>query len=300
MGNRCAKGSFCIEGSSTEELCAAGTYNPNKGQYECYECPVGSYCPEGAVEPVICGIGYYCEAGTIGDLSTPGTPCEAGKYQPLEGSWYCLKCPPGYYCSGSAKNSITEADDWCDAGYMCFEGASIATPIGVSSGDKCGKGTYCNRGSAYENACPPGLACPSKGMQLTDAQDSSNFCAPGYYCLTGATTKEPVILNEGGGICPAGHYCPSPDPAESNLSGTQVPYPCAPGTYRASTGGSSITVDDVDGCSTCLEWYYCPDYGSTFYKACADGWFCEAGETTSMPVGKFCPIGHKCNLGRKT
>ena len=88
------------------------------------------------------------------------------------------------------------------------------------------------------------------------------YCAEGYFCYTGATTTTPTILAEGGGICPAGYYCPSPDNevnGAGGLSGTQAPHPCEPGTYRSSTGGF-MKLDDSgndEGCKTCPEGYYC-------------------------------------------
>ena len=38
----------------------------------------------------------------------------------------------------------------------------------------------------------------------------------------------------------------SPDPENSNESGTHVPHPCEPGTYRQSTGGYTL-LDDSGG-----------------------------------------------------
>lgn len=188
VATRCRAGTFCEEGSFAEEPCAPGTYNPNEGQRECLDCPAGYFCIEGdpdvAVthEPQECAAGHYCieKTGT-----QDGTQCERGFYQPETGHWKCLQCPPGYFCSTLGKTSISTLD-YCDPGYYCKGLSKTATPIGISEGDKCEIGYYCDQGSAFMKACPPGLACPNEGMQLTDAQ--AQLCDPGFYCLGGATT----------------------------------------------------------------------------------------------------------------
>lgn len=257
FGNRCAEGTYCEEGVFAETPCETGTYNPNKGQKECLICPIGSFCPEGAIEPTICPVGFYCEEGTgsVENVSSgndePSTKCPAGQYQPEEGRDYCLTCPPGYYCQTEGLSAIVDAMK-CSAGHWCKSSSVTPTPFSKSYGDQCQAGTYCDEGSAYEHDCPPGYACPNAGMQMTDLTDSGTFsntqyfCSEGYFCASAATTTTPSILAEGGGICPAGHYCPSPDPENSNESGTHVPHPCEPGTYRQSTGGYTL-LDDSGG-----------------------------------------------------
>ena len=129
-------------------------------------------------------------------------------------------------------------------------------------------------------------------MSLADAEALP--CDAGYFCTNKATRVDPGS-NDGGGVCPAGYYCPSPITASSTPalsdydSGTRHPYPCLPGTYRANTGGALI-----GECDTCTNGYYCPDYATTSVTICDEGWYCDAGETSPRPEGKFCPIGHFC------
>ena len=129
-------------------------------------------------------------------------------------------------------------------------------------------------------------------MSLSDAQ--ALLCDEGYYCRGGATTQTPLIESNGGNICPAGHFCPSPDPNDS-AKGTSTPYPCVPGTYRSATGGTTEAL----ACTACPAQYYCEDYASTGYQICAEGWYCEGSETAYMPEGKFCPVGYYCTQGEK-
>ena len=76
----CNVGNYCIEGSSIEQPCPAGTYQPNEYQYECIQCPQGFYCDEGVALPTICGAGHRCPAGTAGTVAVPGIACNPGQW----------------------------------------------------------------------------------------------------------------------------------------------------------------------------------------------------------------------------
>ena len=211
-----------------------------------------------------------------------------------------MNCPPGHYCDRTGMTTIE--GQLCDPGFTCLGGSYTSQPIGIPEGDICKIGHYCESGAAFNHPCPPGLACPYGGMSLTEAQSPTFFCAPGFFCSSGALTTEPYDQAEGGGICPAGYYCPSPDPTETDYaSGTHVPHPCPPGTYSSSTGGM-----DINSCQDCPEGYYCEHYGSTNYLVCDEGWFCEGREFSSRPVirdtagnteSKHCPVGSYCTRG---
>lgn len=96
----CPRGAYCEEGSDTPIACAAGTYQPNEGQWACIPCPTGYYCASedaysddhcdnanpvtwGPYEPKICPTGSYCEKASdsdVGEGQDGGQLCEAGKY----------------------------------------------------------------------------------------------------------------------------------------------------------------------------------------------------------------------------
>lgn len=191
----------------------------------------------------------------------------------------------------------------CDAGYYCKGGSKTKVPVGLQTGDRCSVGYYCDVGSGFQTPCPPGLACPNTGMSLADALTFP--CDAGYFCVNKAIRVDPGS-NDGGGSCPAGYYCPSPltastTPALTDYdSGTRHPYPCEPGTYRASGGGDV----KATSCTICDPGYYCPDYATTSITICDEGWYCDKsdggiGETSPRPEGKFCPVGHYCSQGVK-
>ena len=125
--------------------------------------------------------------------------------------------------------------------------------------------------------------------------DTNYFCSAGFYCQLGAETVNPAQ-------CPAGFYCPSPDPELTvpNSSGTSRPRPCPPGTYSGS-----LELANLADCLPCEDKQYCPDYGTTQPTYCAEGWYCEKdadptndkNEVTPMPSGKLCPVGSFCTGG---
>jgi hypothetical protein len=59
----CPAGTYSERQSMRCLSCPAGTFNNLQAQSGCRECPSGSYCPTGAVEPSRCPTDNFCEAG---------------------------------------------------------------------------------------------------------------------------------------------------------------------------------------------------------------------------------------------
>lgn len=74
-GYECPQGTYCPEGSSAPLGCPPGTYNPSMAMGNCTECPAGSICLNNATTPAECPMYHYCPAG-----SSEGTMCPAGTY----------------------------------------------------------------------------------------------------------------------------------------------------------------------------------------------------------------------------
>ena len=140
--NPCPAGSFCQNGvpaanCSGGYLCYQGSDipNPNDGVRGII-CPIGYYCPPGALEKKQCPKGLVinsegkssindcqrCPAGFVCTLdSTVPQPCERGYYCPFnitrqpcrEGTYnnetrasdesWCKPCPAGFWCKGEGK-----------------------------------------------------------------------------------------------------------------------------------------------------------------------------------------------------
>ena len=220
---------------------------PHKYGTLCYDCPRGYYCTEGTINPTACKEGHYCPAKTGTD---EGENCQLGRYQPEQGRTSCLSCPPGKYCDETGKD-VPKGD--CDPGYYCKGGSTTATPSSSQEtiGGPCLAGEYCPAGSAWPIPCKPGKACPVQN--IGDENDARILdCAIGYYCTGGSDTTTPTD-NNGGAVCPTGHYCPV---------GTASPYPCEPGTYYASQGlGIGLVTVSAADCDPCPAKQYCEGYG---------------------------------------
>lgn len=159
--------------------CPTGTYNDIKALTkvdDCKPCPLGKACEkEGIVDPSTlpdCAAGYFCTtlaptrypqtftAGKFGPCpagyycgvgNSDPVPCPAGKFSNQEKATsadYCLPCPPGYICTGTAQRYPTKK---CDAGFTCTTSIPAdPTAAGVLTQTKCNTGsvgTYCPLGS---------------------------------------------------------------------------------------------------------------------------------------------------------
>ena len=269
----CNKGYYCPTGTTTQVACSSSTYQDNSGQATCKPCPAGYYCSATAktlCNPSITTISFYCPGGTRNYIQ-----CSDGQYNMQIASYQpsdCLSCPQGYFCPQNPTGSQGKVNA-CPAGNYC------PTGTGSSQGTPCQAGYYCPAGTALRYPCPPGFYCDIAG--LTDTTITTRLCAAGYYCMGQATVSNP---NDGttGVICPAGFYCPS---------GIYEPVACPPGTYRALTGGQSLT-----DCTQCTATEYCPSAGQTSASIpCPAGYYCPtgtaAGDINPCTAGNMCPSG---------
>lgn len=109
----CEPGHYCLGACNTPDSCGAGTYNPQFGSeniFDCLECPDGFYsnipgsdnctaCPKGhrcldkSVTPEVCPKGTYSNL-----FSMFCETCPLGSYNIAPGSDRCVVCPGGYAC----------------------------------------------------------------------------------------------------------------------------------------------------------------------------------------------------------
>ena len=133
----CKPGTFHDAVKGTCEPCAAGSYQDKVGQSACFECPLGSYCVEGAAAALPCPGGMYggrrglgasgeCSASEDGTYcfagSTSPTPCGKGTatadptkqqcdmcvegtYQGEEGETACIACGDGFMCPSGSQST---------------------------------------------------------------------------------------------------------------------------------------------------------------------------------------------------
>ena len=159
----------------------------------------------------------------------------------------------------------------------------------------CPIGYFCPEGSPLPLKCPVGYFCPNPGMSEKDEQFK---CAPGVYCIAGASSRNDFQNHDGTIECPAGFYC---------LEGTTVPTMCPAGTYSDKKG-----LESEGQCDSCEPGYVCYQ-GQTSYDIndCPLGFFCPLGTgdayitNGALPNGDpnyelYCPPGHSCKGGIKT
>ena len=193
------------------------------------ECPEGTYCPAGTADPI------GCEAGTYNDLPRQAScrPCVPGFYCPANSTTYlntpCPKgayCPLGtesayqYECPAGTFNNATMGDDPYDCIPCTRKYVSRVDRLVNFSTDQQNEialGKICS----YLNSA--GKFCGSDGLS-----EPTGDCAPGYYCLGGAYTDQPVLyppgserftlnetlcpvysVNETGDLCPPGYLLSS-------------------------------------------------------------------------------------------
>nr|PIL98505.1 GCC2 and GCC3 domain-containing protein [Toxoplasma gondii COUG] len=298
--------------------CPLGTFSNKQGVArvdECQPCPAGSYCasrgltrPTGlcdaghlctgkswlaaptvtSVNPdivvmeegqprlfsgfgMLCPVGFYCLEGA----QTP-SECPAGRQTAAAGAMReeeCVPCEPGFYCPEPGVSLP------CDAGYVCLEGATTATPADTTTGKQCDAGFYCPQGSFRMLPCRPGTTSAEGASSCTPCE-AGNFCPwPGTPSGDADGVKQ----------CPAGHACPA---------GSSRPIPCPVGTFQNDAG--------AEECNPCPEGFYCGEGGLTAAtKKCFVGFVCGMGASTPSDWDNVygvdgassgrCPKGHKCS-----
>jgi hypothetical protein len=170
----CSDGSYCPEGSSTQQQCPAGSYCPTPAQK--LACSSGYLCPAGSTSQQPCSAGHFC-------ANNVQTSCPAGSYCPAL-SAAPVTCPAGSYCP-----AVSSTPTPCLVGRFC--------PAGSASSSECALGSYCVGGARYD--CPIGRY----GNQ-TNAPSSAH-CAPcpagRFGSRTGGTTMTGACS-----LCPAGSW----------------------------------------------------------------------------------------------
>lgn len=300
----CPGGSYCLGGIILP--CPAGRYGATEGLQSAFcseECPPGTYCPAGSIEPTSCPLGSYCPDGVT------FIPCPAGTF----GSSINLTdricsglCSPGYYCPPGASTSQSQP---CPGGQY---GSSFGLENDFCSGP-CAAGYYCPSASINSTAlfcggadvyCPTGSAVPLPvsigyySINLSGEDDpgqelvrtAQEICGPGYYCedglrlaCMGGTYGDAVGMNNSiqrapylcSGLCPAGYFCPEASAA---------PIPCAPGRYGATPG---LSTEDCSG--VCPLGHFCL-LGSIAPIQCSAGLFgnCTGAADESCRGGEGC------------
>ena len=89
MGYICPAGFFCTAGTTYEEACPVGTYQPSQGQDNCTQCPAGFMCLEtNMTSPEPCKTGECWNTPLPNNLMFNPFPISPGFYMSaVQGFW---------------------------------------------------------------------------------------------------------------------------------------------------------------------------------------------------------------------
>ena len=203
-------------------VCSKGKFNPDTGQTNCQNCPVGRYQDNqdntAKTDCINCAAGTY--ASTTG--KTICDNCHAGKYQDLPTQTSCKNCAKGQVTPSQGVNTM------CN---QCVPGKYQDT-VGQSVCKSCGAGQYQtndnNMGQTSASSC---LTCPC-GHKCTGGGSKEN-CLKGTYA-SGTNNVQCTSVD-------IGHYTDS----DGACSQTKT---CTSGVGFAGLSSPSCTTSDTCAC----------------------------------------------------
>lgn len=145
----CINGSYCQRGEiagpcTAGHLCYTGnpTPNPDGSNKLLGElCPVGYYCPAGALEPLKCDDGVIIKAGAKSKKDCES--CPAG-FICIPGSSIPTPCPAGFYCPVNETKTPCPVKTYSDA----------VQADDISTCKPCPGGHWCNEQGKHCCTCP--------------------------------------------------------------------------------------------------------------------------------------------------
>lgn len=290
-----AAGKYLTDATSTETSCVAGTFSTIAAR-DCTACRYGTTSTTGSSS---------CTTTTAGNYAATPSSTEAActTTYATRASLHCSACLPGYECASSSvsptaadcssnycimavtSGTLGIATSTCQAGTFGFKTrgtnqvtSCAACPSGstCNSGNAavtCIEGSFCPPRSSSENTpkCPAGTYGTATGL-LEIGQCTT--CPSGKFCVSGDTSSTYTT-------CPAGYFCPI---------GSIAATPCPRGTYRDSTGGSSLT-----DCADCPTGAYCPE-ASIEPTLCPPGTYSSSTKIGNKKNCLKCTAGSACPL----
>ena len=245
---------------------------------QCLNCPPGSSCSIGSLEPVACSPGTHAPTSRLSRCVL----CAAGLYQDESNATACKRCDPGDFCPEGASLRLAP---------ICAPGlyANRTDPDGEPDCFECEPGFSCAGGGQPPVPCSPGsfsnatrsqvcTACPAGSRQPEKNATTCLECEAGAYCLLGASAPLPcadgtyanstdVGSPDGCTECAPGHFCPL---------GSTAPSPCASGSHAPFNRSSR--------CTLCGDGWFQPNMGATGCLQCRTGSFCPAGSSLELPA----------------
>ncbi|KAG2929556.1 hypothetical protein PC114_g2752 [Phytophthora cactorum] len=290
-GQVCPIGSYCPQGAVSPILCPEGFYSNVTGSSTCLPCPPGFFCPLGCSDyrSNECPIGHYCPECTQRATQFPCPPGSFGDRTGLQDLMQCTPAPGGTFIDGYA---AVEPTGNCRSGFYCSGGSATGTPAETTAtGGPCLPGTNCPEGSAVPIVCDAGAYCSSTNT------DAALPCKEGFYCVQGSYTATPTGQNNSLGkfcvagtvtaSCTAGYYCKLRNDHPNPVAAITNGTADGDMTWRTELGGP------------CPIGYYCPE-------GVLDPFPCPKNSSRLQTLGIAesdcdpCPAGKSCNDGTNT
>lgn len=233
------KGGDPPDGGTPRGSCPAGQY----GNDDCMPCDVGTYCPEGTLEPVDCVAGTWDHDADPETRCEPWTNCLAGSYIADTGTAIrdrrCVVCADGQFTI-DPNSPVCSSWTACEPGYHVRIAGTTDTDQICSP---CPAGTFTDEPNLAQcaewNDCAIGEQVKAEGTPGADRQ-----------CET----------------CPEGTFSTS-----ENAPGCSSHRGCEPGTFVDSSGSDSTDA----ACSGCPSGTFSSTMNA---ESCAEWTDCLAGE----------------------
>jgi hypothetical protein len=263
---QCAKGQFtAAHGSKVCGDCPAGTFLSSLGGNklgDCQPCPLGHYCPQGAVKAIACDGGYELNSMRA-TKDSDCLKCNLGWHAPTAGTAQCTKCGIGTYQDTKGQKACKT----CDAGHA----QPLEARTAKSDCEYCNAGKY--QPHDHRSFC---VGCGTGFYQNVPGQTSCEKCPSGSY---GKPAGDKTTRNGGCEQCEAGRY--QPDEATSGC------IKCGLGKKSNFKGAKTLTV-----CTHCEWGSYADELGQATCKNCAKGHFGDVTKTKGMIAHCIhCPHG---------
>ena len=290
--NECPNGSFCETGSVQPKPCPDGYYTDGP-EPNCTPCSAGEVCIQidgtGATGGQECPAGFYCPGGDVSPLPVPCPRGTLGIGTGLADESDCSDCEPGEYCSYYGATTPTGL---CAAGYFCPESRnrSESAEIMPDTPDDlylCPAHYYCVAGSIEPEPCPEGTFRNEKGGR---SEASCQNCGPGKYCPGFGQGPQPC---EAGFICENGAKVSDPSAEKDQTADREAEggYICPAGYYCLS---------DAVLETPCPAGTYNSQTGGTDDSACEpcdEGFYCPIASVSGSEADNQCGEGYYCESG---
>ena len=264
------------------ELCAAGSFKNESGDQACLPCPVGSFCPEGAITPTLCpsestsntggesAADCFCVPGFV-NVRTSGTsghnllsqcdPCPVGQFNPVYDVTECQLCPADTFLTATASTAESDCQP-CTNESFSSEGSDAHTDCLCNSGYEGVPGGPCE-------ACSPGFY---RDITEDNTTDICEACPGGTYNALVAASARVLCL-----------ACPTATDSASG-SGSLSSCVCDPGFFAADRSS-------LHDCAACGNGTFQPSANSSACELCPAGKFSEHLAAVSSDVCQQCVDG---------